>query len=82
MPEVMVYTTAFCGYCVRAKALLKSRNIPFREIDVSRDHEMRLRLVEQTGRRTVPQIFIDGRSVGGYDELAMLDRRGGLKIAS
>lgn len=82
MPEVILYTTATCGYCVRAKSLLKSRNIAFREIDVSRDHDMRLRLVEQTGRRTVPQIFIDGRSIGGYDELAALDRQGGLKVAS
>lgn len=76
--DVVIYTTAFCGYCVRAKALLKSRGIAFREIDVSHDHDERMRLVERTGLRTVPQIFINDRSIGGYDELAAIDRQGGL----
>lgn len=82
MPEVIVYTTAFCGYCMRAKSLLTRRNIPFREIDVSRDHELRQQLLEQTGRRTVPQIFINGRPIGGYAELAAIDRQGGLNAVS
>ncbi len=74
--EVIVYTTAICGYCVRAKALLTRKNIAFKEVDVSHDHEARVRLVRETGQRTVPQIFIDGRSIGGFDELSAMDRKG------
>ncbi len=76
MKEVVIYTTTYCGYCHRAKSLLARRNIPYREIDVSRDHAMRRKLVELTQRYTVPQIFIDGESIGGCDELYALDRRG------
>jgi glutaredoxin 3 len=76
--EVTVYTTRICGYCVAAKRLLASRNVPFQEIDVTGDREKRAWLVEATGRRTVPQIFIAGESIGGYQELAALDRSGEL----
>ena len=78
MKEIRVYTTKICGYCVAAKRLLQSLDLPFTEIDVSRDHEQRIWLVEATGQRTVPQIFIGQRSVGGYQELAALNRDGGL----
>ena len=79
-PDVKMYTTTFCPYCVRAKTLLKKRGIAFEEIDVSHDHATRAWLVEASGgRRTVPQIFIKGESIGGYDELAALDRSGGLR---
>jgi glutaredoxin 3 len=77
---VKVYTTSFCPYCVRAKALLKKREIPFEEIDVSRDLELRSWLVTASGgRKTVPQIFIDDQPIGGSDELHALDRAGELE---
>ena len=84
MSDVQVYTTDYCPYCDRAKALLKRRGIPYEEIDVSDDSAKRAWLVKTTGRRTVPQIFIKGESIGGSDELHALDRSGELqkKLAS
>jgi glutaredoxin 3 len=76
--EVKVYTTNVCPYCFRAKAVLSKRGIPYEEIDVSGDHEKRAWLVQATGRRTVPQIFIDGDPIGGSDELVEMDRSGEL----
>ena len=73
MARVEVYTTRICSSCVRAKRLLRVRGIAYEEIDVSGDEAMRTDLVRRTGRRTVPQIFIDGRSIGGFEELAALD---------
>jgi glutaredoxin 3 len=73
MARVEVFTTRMCSSCVRAKRLLRVRGIPYEEIDVSGDEAMRTDLVRRTGRRTVPQIFIDGRSIGGFEELAALD---------
>ena len=75
MARVQVYTAASCPFCVRAKRLLEVRGVPFDEIDVGNDLEARADLVRRTGRRTVPQIFIDGRSIGGFEELAALDAR-------
>jgi len=76
---VVMYTTQFCPFCVRAKALLKHKGVLFEEIDVGDDDGLRLRMVEASGgRRTVPQIFIDGKSIGGFEELAALDRDGEL----
>jgi glutaredoxin 3 len=77
--RVQVYTTNYCGFCVRAKALLSRLNIAFDEIDVSEDADKRDWLVNASGQRTVPQVFIDGRSVGGFVELAALERAGGLR---
>jgi glutaredoxin 3 len=76
--EVTVYTTRICGYCVAAKRLLSARKVPYQEVDVSGDRDKRAWLVSVTGRRTVPQIFIAGQSIGGYEELAALDRNGEL----
>jgi glutaredoxin 3 len=76
--EVTIYTTRVCGYCVAAKRLLASRNVPYKEIDVTADPAKRAWLVETTGQRTVPQIFIAGESIGGFEELADLDRDGEL----
>jgi glutaredoxin 3 len=77
---VKIYTTNVCPYCDRAKALLKKRDVPFDEIDVSNDHEKRTWLVAASGgRRTVPQIFIDDKAIGGSDELHALDRTGELE---
>jgi glutaredoxin 3 len=76
--DVKVYTTPICPYCIRAKALLKKRNVPFEEIDVSKDEAKRTWLVKATGQRTVPQIFIDEKPIGGSDELQALDTSGEL----
>jgi glutaredoxin 3 len=78
MKHVRVYSTRVCPYCVRAKLLLEARGIPFEEIDVSDDPEARAWLVQATGRRTVPQIFIGDESIGGFDDLSSLDRTGKL----
>ena len=75
---IEIYRTLYCGYCRRAKALLDRKGVPYEEIDCTLDGKTRRWLVEQTGRRTVPQIFIDGIPIGGYDELAALDRAGEL----
>jgi glutaredoxin 3 len=75
MARVVVYTTTTCPFCVRAKRLLEERGVPYDEIDVEDDDELRMDLVRRTGRRTVPQIFIDGASIGGFEELAAIDAR-------
>jgi len=78
MAEVRIYTTPTCGYCHAALALLRAKGIAFEQIDVSRDPAMRRRLVELTGVTTVPQIFIDGRPIGGFTDMLSLERRGEL----
>lgn len=79
MAKVEIYTTQLCGYCYRAKKLLAERGIAFIEIDVGADCGLREEMVKRAhGRRTVPQIFVDGRHVGGCDDLYALDREGGL----
>ena len=78
--RVRVYGTDYCGYCRRAESLLDDRRIPFEYVDVTHDPEARSWLVEHAdGRRTVPVVFIDGRPIGGYQELARLAARGGLE---
>ena len=79
MKEIKIYTANYCGYCARAKELLRSKGLVFEEIDVTEDEQMRERLVEMTlGRHTVPQIFIGGAAIGGYADLARLNREGKL----
>jgi glutaredoxin 3 len=79
MAKVEIYTTQLCGYCYRAKKLLTERGIAFTEIDVGADPAKREEMVKRAGgRRTVPQIFIDGRHIGGCDDLYALDHKGGL----
>jgi glutaredoxin 3 len=73
-----MYTTRWCGYCVRAKALLRDRGLEFEEISLDDDPTVRQKLHELTGGWTVPQILIDGRPIGGYTELWRLDRDGRL----
>ncbi len=75
---IVIYTRPFCGYCTLAVRLLKQRRFSFREIGVGGNRPARAWLAEQSGQQTVPQIFIRGRSIGGYTELAVLDRRGQL----
>ena len=76
--QVKIYTTPWCPYCIRAKHLLKQKGVAFEDVNVAFDPETRSRLVEQTGRTTVPQIFIDGKGIGGCDELYTLESRGEL----
>lgn len=78
MADVQIYVTTYCPYCVRAKALLQRKGVPFKEVNVDSDPAKRAWLREETGQRTVPQIFIDGRSVGGCDDLHALDHDGEL----
>ena len=77
--RVVMYSTASCPYCVRAQQLLKARSVDDLEvIRIDQDSAERAVMMERTGRRTVPQIFIGDRHVGGYDDLAALDRAGAL----
>jgi glutaredoxin 3 len=77
--SITMYTTEVCPYCLRAKALLKARGVTeIDEIRVDRDPAARTTMIERTGRRTVPQIFIGGAHIGGCDDLIELDQRGGL----
>jgi len=79
MQPVRMYSTQFCPYCVQAKALLKRRGVDrIEDIRVDLDPAQRAHMMELTGRRTVPQIFIGDTHVGGCDDLIALDRRGGL----
>ncbi len=78
MAKVVVYTTQYCPYCVQAKTLLRHKGVTFDEIDVSEDDALRTKMIETSGRRTVPQIFIDDRPIGGYDELRALEDQGEL----
>lgn len=76
--EVVIYATRSCPYCRQAKALLSRKGIPFREVDLTDDDEGRVALAERTGARTVPQIFIGDRLVGGFTDLRKLDEDGEL----
>ena len=79
MPHVKMYTTAVCPYCVRAKQILKSKGvIDIEEIRIDTQPEIRQYMMDITGRRTVPQIFIGQTHVGGCDDLMALDAKGGL----
>jgi glutaredoxin 3 len=79
MQTVKMYSTAVCPYCIRAKQLLRQRGVEqIEEIRVDMDHGQRVQMMEITGQRTVPQIFIGQTHVGGCDDLEALDRRGGL----
>jgi glutaredoxin 3 len=77
--KVELYTTEYCPFCVRAKALLKSKGVNYEEIDVTDDAALREKMIELSGgRRTVPEIFIDGKIIGGYEELKALNDAGEL----
>ncbi len=80
MPRVKMYTTAVCPYCIRAKQILKSKGVDqIEEIRIDTDPQQRDHMMQITGRRTVPQIFIGDTHVGGCDDLIALDGRGGLE---
>jgi glutaredoxin 3 len=77
--RVEVYTTSYCPYCIQAKSLLRRKGVAFEELDVSGDAALREKMIELSGgRRTVPEIFINGKIVGGYDELRALEAEGKL----
>ena len=79
MAKIVIYTKSTCPYCVKAKALLNRKHVKFEEIDVSKDDSLRESLVEKAeGRKTVPQIFIDNKPIGGCDDLYALDKAGEL----
>ncbi len=78
MANVVMYTAAYCPYCLNAERLLASKGVEVSKIRVDLDPELRVAMMEKTGRRTVPQIYIDERHIGGFDELRALDLAGGL----
>jgi glutaredoxin 3 len=78
-PEIVMYSSGWCPYCVRARTLLERKGLPFREIKVDEDPaERETMLARSGGRRTVPQIFVGAQHVGGFDELYALDKSGEL----
>ncbi len=79
MPDIEIYSTRVCPYCVRAKKLFERKGVAYREIDVSDDEALRDGMIARAGgKRTVPQIFINDQHIGGCDELYALDSKGGL----
>jgi len=76
--KVKMYTTRFCPYCVRARSLLASKNVDFIDVAVDSEPDLRREMVDLSGRYTVPQIWIGSKHIGGYDDIAMLDRQGQL----
>jgi len=79
VPDVTLYTTAVCPYCVAAKNFLKSRGVAWTEVRVDTDPAARRAMMETSKRTSVPQIFINGTHVGGFDEMVAMERRGELK---
>ncbi len=80
MPRISMYCTAVCPYCVAAERLLKSKGVAdIEKVRIDLQPERRAEMMERTGRRTVPQIYIEDRHIGGFDDLAALDAAGGLE---
>ncbi len=79
MARIQIYTTRWCGYCVRAKALLDAKGLSYEEVALDDDPAFRQKVFDATGAWTVPQIVIDGRPIGGYTELWRLDKTGELE---
>jgi glutaredoxin 3 len=78
MARVQIYSKKNCPFCVRAKALLDRKGIPYEEIDAEGSDELRVWLAETSGQKTVPQIFVDGRPLGGFSDIDALDKQGKL----
>jgi glutaredoxin 3 len=79
MAKVEIYSKSWCGFCARAKALLERKGVAFDDYDIDDLREKRAEMIDRAGgRSTVPQIFIDGKHIGGSDDLSALDRQGGL----
>jgi glutaredoxin 3 len=77
-PKIEMYATSWCPYCERARQLLRGKGAAFEEISLEAHPERRAEMVERSGRRTVPQIFVGGQHIGGSDDLQALDHAGGL----
>jgi glutaredoxin 3 len=75
-PDIVIYVTGWCPYCSRARALLAQKGLAFREVDVDDDPQLREEMIARSGRRTVPQVFIGEKHVGGCDDLFALDGTG------
>lgn len=80
MATVEIYSTPYCPYCIRAKMLLDSKGTQYQELDISGNMQMRQEMIERSNRHTVPQIFINNNSIGGYDELYELNNDNKLDI--
>lgn len=80
MAPVVIYTTRICPYCIRAKQLLQAKGVTYEEVSVDTQPHLRMEMMEKSGRRTVPQIWIGDSHVGGFDDLWLLDRRGKLDL--
>ncbi|SFD02577.1 glutaredoxin 3 [Pseudoalteromonas denitrificans] len=81
MNNIIIYTKAYCPYCVRAKALLKHKNVEFTEFDIGQQPELRNEMIDKSnGSYTVPQIFIGGKHIGGCDEMMALEAQGRLDL--
>ena len=78
VPEIVMYSTRFCPYCIRARRLLEQKGVAFRDIAVDSDRSLRAQMQSRSGRHTVPQIWIGERHVGGFDDLWLLEQRGQL----
>ena len=76
MAKIEVYSKEWCPYCTKTKALLRSKRLDYQEVDITSDAAGELAMIERSRRRTVPQIFIDGVAIGGYDDLAQLNSTG------
>jgi glutaredoxin 3 len=74
MPDIQIYTSTICPYCIMAKRLLDKKGVSYNEMNVDENPELRLEMMQRTKRRTVPQIYIDDYHVGGYDDLYALER--------
>lgn len=78
MAQIEIYTSPTCGFCHAAKRLLRQKGVEFTEIDLWREPDRRAEMMQRAGRHTVPQIFIDGKHIGGCDDIHALDHAGGL----
>jgi glutaredoxin 3 len=76
--NIIVYTTDYCPYCVQAKQLLKRKSAAYTEVNIEHRPELRTFLIQASGQRTVPQVFINGKSIGGFSDMAALDKKGEL----
>lgn len=78
MAKVIIYSTATCSYCIRAKMLLDQKKVSYEEIRVDLDEQKKDEMIERSGRRTVPQIFINDKPIGGFDDMWELEQKGEL----
>ena len=78
MPEVVLYGTRFCPYCIAARRLLKRKSVNFKDIGVDGNPKLRAEVMQRSGQRTVPQIWVGNTHVGGFDELQRMDQQGKL----